>query len=172
RMFLPVGRLKSDVTEQGARAELAALGQRLAADHPETNRRWSFDLVSFRDQVLGRTRKGIPILAIAVAAVLLMCCVNLANLLLARGVARQRELAVRSALGAGRGRLVQAFMTESVLLSLLGGGLGMALARGALQGIRSLGSANVPFIREARVDGAALVFTAGLSLITPCVFGL
>ena len=172
RMFLPVGRLKSDVTEQGARAELAALGQRLAADHPETNRRWSFDLVSFRDQVLGRTRKGIPILAIAVAAVLLMCCVNLANLLLARGVARQRELAVRSALGAGRGRLVQAFMTESVLLSLLGGGLGMALARGALQGIRSLGSANVPFIREARVDGAALVFTAGLSLITPLVFGL
>ena len=171
RMSLSLGRLKSDVTEQGARAELAALGQRLAADHPETNRLWRFDLVSFRDQVLGRTRKGIPILALAVAAVLLMCCVNVANLLLARGVARQRELAVRSALGAGRGRLVQAFLTESVLLSLLGAGLGVALARGALLGIRSLGSANVPFIREATLDGAALVFTVGLSLIVALLFG-
>ena len=172
RMFLAVGRLKPTVTMETARAELAALGQRLAADHPETNRHWNFEIVSFRDQVLGITRQGIPILAAAVAAVLLICCVNLANLLLARGAARQRELAVRLALGAGRTRLVQALMMESILLALFGGALGIALAEGALRGVRALASANVPFIREAAVDGVALLFTIGLSLMTAVVFGL
>lgn len=172
RMFLPVARLKPGATEASARAELAALGQRLAADHPETNRNWGFDLVSFRDQILGQTRKGIPLLALAVGAVLLICCVNLANLLLARGVTRQRELAVRVALGAGRSRIVRAQLVESVLLALLGGGLGILLAQGALHGVRGLASTSVPFIREAAVDGTALAFTVGLSLLTAMVFGL
>jgi putative ABC transport system permease protein len=172
RMFLFVGRLKANVTEATARAELAALGKRIATDHPETNRHWSFDLLSLRDQVLGRTRQGIPLLGVAVAAVLLICCVNLANLLLARGVARQRELAVRLALGAGRRRLVRTLMLESTLLALLGGGLGIALANAALKAIRVLGSAHVPFVREATLDGAAVVFTAGLSLLTAFAFGL
>jgi predicted permease len=171
-MFLPIGRLRPDATEEGARAELAALGERLAAEHPDTNRDWRFDLVSFRDQVLGRTRHAIPVLAAAVAAVLLICCVNLANLLLARSAARQRELAVRLALGAGRRRLVQALMMESILLSLFGGALGIALAEGALHGIRALASGSVPFIREAAVDVAAVMFTTGLSVMTALVFGL
>jgi putative ABC transport system permease protein len=172
RLFLTTGRLKPNVTEGAARAELAALGRRLARDYPETNRNWTFDLVSFRDQLLGRTRQGIPLLAVAVAAVLLICCVNLANLLLARGVARQRELAVRLALGAGRWRLVQTVMLESILLSLLGGALGIVLAKGALHGVRLLATENVPFIREAMIDGTTLVFTVGLSLVTAMVFGL
>jgi putative ABC transport system permease protein len=172
RMFLAVGRLKPGVTEQTARAELAALGQRLAAEFPESNRNWSFDVVSFRDQIFGRTRQGIPLLAAAVAAVLLLCCANLANLLLARGVTRQRELAVRLALGAGRRRLVRALMMESVLLSLLGGSAGIAFAHGALHIIRDMASAIVPFIREARVDGTAIAFTAGVSLLTALIFGL
>jgi len=172
RMFLPVARLKPGATEQSARAELTALGQRLAAEHPETNRHWSFGLVSFRDQILGPTRKGIPLLALAVGAVLLICCVNLANLLLARGVTRQRELAVRVALGAGRSRIVRALLLESALLAMLGGGLGTLLAQGALHGVRGLASGSVPFIREAVVDETALVFTAGLSLLTALVFGL
>jgi len=172
RMFLPVARLKQGMTEEVARAELAGLGQRLAAEFPETNRHWSFTLVSFRDQVLGRTRQGIPLLAVAVAVVLLICCVNLANLLLARGVTRQRELSVRVALGAGRGRIIRALLCESVLLAALGGGLGIFVAQGALHGIRGLASASVPFIREASVDGAALAFTTGLSLLTAVVFGL
>jgi len=172
RMFLGIGRLKPGVSEATARAELAALGQRLAVEHPESNRNWSFTVVSFRDQIFGRTRQGIPLLAAAVAAVLLICCVNLANLLLARGVTRQRELAVRLALGAGRRRLVRALMMESVLLSLLGGGAGIAFANGALQIIRTLASSTVPFIQEATVDGTAVAFTAGVSLLAALVFGL
>ncbi|MFN0066862.1 MAG: ABC transporter permease [Limisphaerales bacterium] len=172
RMFLPVARLKPGVTEAAARAELSALGRRLAADHPETNRHWTFVLASFRDQILGRTRQGIPLLAVAVAAVLLICCVNLANLLLARGVSRQRELAVRLALGAGRSRIVRALMVESLLLSALGGGLGILLAQGSLHGVRQLASASIPFVREASVDATASVFTLCLSLLTAGVFGL
>jgi predicted permease len=171
RMFQAMGRLKPGVTEARARAELAALGQRLAAEFPESNRNWSFDMVSLRDQIFGRTRRGIPLLAAAVAAVLLICCVNLANLLLARGVARQRELAVRLALGAGRSRLVRALMMESLLLSLLGGGTGIPFAYGALQFIRELAAASVPFIREATIDGTVVAFTAGVSLLTALVFG-
>jgi predicted permease len=172
RMFLALGRLKPGVSEQAARTELAALGRRLAVEDPESNRNWTFDVVSLRNQILGRTRQGIPLLALAVAAVLLICCVNLANLLLARGVTRQRELAVRLALGAGRGRLVRALMMESALLSLLGGGAGIALAHGALQVIRDLAAANVPFIREVTVDAAAVGFTAAVSMVTALVFGL
>jgi len=172
RMFLPIGRLKPSVTEEAARAELGVLGKRLAADHPETNRDCHFDLVSLRDQVLGKTRQGIPLLAAAVAAVLLICCVNLANLLLARGAARQRELAVRSALGAGRGRIVRALMMESALLAALGGGLGIFLAQVSLRGIRALAAGNVPFIREAAIDGSALAFTAGLAVLAAVAFGL
>jgi len=172
RMFLGIGRLKPGVTEAAARAELAALGKRLAVEHPESNRNWSFTVLSFRDQVFGRTRQGIPLLAAAVAAVLLICCVNLANLLLARSVTRQRELAVRLALGAGRARLIRALLMESAVLSLLGGAAGMAFAQGALALIRNLAATTVPFIREAGLDGIAVAFTAGLSLLTALIFGL
>ena len=172
RIFLGVGRLKPGVSEAQARAELAALGKRLSVEHPESNRNVSFTVLSFRDQIFGRTRQGIPLLAAAVAAVLLICCVNLANLLLARGVTRQRELAVRLALGAGRGRLVQALMMESVMLALLGGGAGIALAHGTLHIIRDLAATTVPFIREAAVDGTVVTFTAGVSVLTGLVFGL
>ena len=91
RMFLGVGRLKAAISERKARAELAAVSARLAEEFPETNRHWGFDLLSFREQVFGRTLRGVPLLGAAVAAVLLICCVNLANLFLARGVTRQRD---------------------------------------------------------------------------------
>jgi predicted lysophospholipase L1 biosynthesis ABC-type transport system permease subunit len=171
-MFLGVARLKPGVSEARARAELAALGQRLAVEHPESNRNVSFTTLSFRDQVFGRTRQGIALPATAVAAVLLICCVNLANLLFARGVKRQRDLAVRLALGAGRGRLVRALLMESLLLSLLGGGAGIVLANGALQVIQNLAATTIPFIGEATLDGIAVGFTIALSLITAFVFGL
>lgn len=172
RMFLGVGLLKPGVSERMARAELATLSARLAEEFPETNRRWGFDVLSFREQVFGRTLRGVPLLGAAVAAVLLICCVNLANLFLARGVARQRELSVRLALGAGRGRLVRALMTESLLLAMAGGTAGLALAGGGLQVIRRLAVSVVPFIHETTLDGTTVGFTAGLSLLTAFVFGL
>jgi predicted permease len=171
RMFLAVGRLKPGVVPDSARAELAPLGKRLAGEYPASNRNWSFDVVSFRDQILGRTRQGIPVMAGAVASVLVICCVNLANLLLARGATRQRELAVRLALGAGRARLIRMLMIESALLSLLGGGLGLAVANGALQIIRNLGSTSVPFIRESSLDRVGITFTVGVSLLAALFFG-
>ena len=171
RMFITVARLKPGATEGAARAELHGLAHRLAEQYPESNRNLRLDVVSFRDQVLGRTRQGLRLLAAAVGAVMLVCCVNLANLLLARGITRQRELAVRLALGAGRGRVAAAILWESALLSLLGGAAGVAVADGALRLIRDLASPAVPFIREAAVDGTAVAFTAGVSLLTALVFG-
>jgi len=171
RMFLPVARLKPGVSEEAARAELASLAQRLAKDHPGTNLRQTFDIVAFRDQILGRTRQAIPILAVAVGAVLLICCVNLANLLLARGLARQREFAVKLALGAGRMGLIRSLLAESVLLALLGGALGVCLAAGALRVIRLLAASSVPFIGGAVVDPAVVAFTTGLSLAAALAFG-
>jgi putative ABC transport system permease protein len=168
RMFLAIGRLKTD--EASARAELTALGRRLAVDHPETNRGMSFDLISLRDQLLGKTRRGIPLLAAAVGAVLMICCVNLANLLLARGMTRQRVWAVRLALGASRGRLIRTLMAENLVLALAGGMLGTILAQGALAGIRALSSTIIPFVREASIDWLVLAFTAGLSIITALIF--
>ena len=172
RMFLAVGRLKPGVSPESAQAELTGVGQRLAAAFPESNRNLSFEVVSFRDQILGRTRQGIPLLAAAVALVLLICCFNLANLLLARGVIRQRELAIRLALGAGRWLLVRTLLLESALLALAGGVVGSVLAQGALQLIRNLAAAEVPFIREATIDGSALLFTIGISFLTALMFGL
>lgn len=172
RMFLGFGRLKPGVTEAEARAELTVLSQRLAGEFPESNRDWTFEVLSFRDQVFGRTVRSIPLLAGAVAAVLLICCVNLANLLLARSASRQKELAVRLALGSSRGRLIRAVLMESGWIAFLGGGVGLVLAFGALQVVRDLAVTSVPFIQEARLDGTAVGFTGGLSLLTALIFGL
>jgi predicted permease len=172
RMFLGVGRLKPGVSESAARAELAAISARLAAEFPETNRYWSFDLLSFREQVFGRTMRGIPLLGAAVVGVLMICCVNLANLFLARGVGRRQEMAVRLALGAGRGRLVRSLMTESLLLALAGGIVGLPLAAAGLEAIRNLAASLVPFIQETRLDGTAVGFTAGVALLAALVSGL
>jgi predicted permease len=172
RMFPVVARLKAGVAEATARAELSALGKRLARQYPESNRTWGFTVVSFRDQIFAGTRKGIPLLVAAVATVLLICCVNLANLLLARSVARQREFAIRLALGAKSGTLLRSLMVENLLLALLGGGSGLALAIAALHLTRTLAAASVPFISEAAVDGTVVAFTACVSLATVLIFGL
>lgn len=172
RMFLPVARLKPGVTEAAVRAELAALAQRLEADYPETNRHRTLQPVSFRDQVLGRTRQGLPVLAAAVAVVLLICCVNLANLLLARGSERQRELSIRVALGAGPGRMVCSLMAESLLLALGGGVAAVGLAVGVLHVIRRLGATSVPFIDEVSVDIPTVSFSLALAVVTAGFVGL
>lgn len=172
RMFLPVARLKPGVTEAMARAELATLAQRLAADHPETNRHRSLESMGFREKILGHTRRGLPILGMAVAGVLLICCVNLANLLLARGVERQTELAIRVALGAGQARMVWVLLSESLLLALGGAVGGIGLAVGALHVVRQWGASSVPFIKDVSVDVPALVFTLALAFATAGIVGL
>jgi putative ABC transport system permease protein len=171
RMMRVIGRLRPGVTHGYAQAELATLSQRLAKDHPESNRGGHFESIGFREEILGRNQQGIPILVFAVAAVLIVCCVNLANLLLARGTARQREIAVRMALGASRGQIMRSMLTESLLLSLAGGGLGLAMAYLALQAIRTLGASSVPFIREVSIDGWVVMFTTALSVLTALMFG-
>jgi len=171
RMFDVIGRLKPGVTLRAAEAEVAGLSQRLAADYPESNRGGRFELVGLRDRLLGRTRQGIPVLGFAVAAVLVICCVNLANLLLARGATRQREIAVRLALGGSRQRIIRSMLLESLVLSVVGGCLGLGVAHASLRGIRALGSSSVPFIGEASVDGIVVAFTMGISVLTALMFG-
>jgi len=171
RMFDVIGRLKPGVAFRAAEAELAGLSQRLAADYPESNRGGRFELVGLRERLLGRTRQGIPVLGFAVAAVLVICCVNLANLLLARGATRQREIAVRLALGGSRLRIIRSMLLESLVLSVAGGCLGLGVAYASLRGIRALGSSSVPFIGEASVDGIVVAFTMGISVLTALMFG-
>jgi predicted permease len=172
RMDSLIGRLRPGVAVKTARMELASIGKRRAADFPDTNRGLTIETTAYRDKALGSTRTAIDVLALAVAAVLLICCVNLANLLLARGVSRQWEMAIRQALGAGRGRIARALMMESLLLSLAGGLLGIVFAEGAVLLIRRLGPAEVPFIGEVVVDGTVMGLTIGLCFATALVFGL
>ena len=117
-----IGRLKPGVTMEKARAQMDAIGARIAQDYPDSNKGWGVSLVRLVDVMVGpQLRSSLYVLMAAVAMLLLIGCANLANLTLARGTSREREVAVRAALGAGRGRLMRQFLTESVLLATLGG---------------------------------------------------
>jgi putative ABC transport system permease protein len=172
RMFTAFARLKPGVTEEMALAELTAVGNRLAATFPESNRHMAFRIQTLRDHVLGRARHGIPLLGAAVGAVLLICCVNLANLLLVKGAARQREIAIRLALGIERRRLIGLLMRECLLLSLLGCLAGIALAVVTLGILRNLAASSMPFVHEATVDVWVVAFAFGLSVLTAAAFGM
>ena len=166
-----VGRLAPGVSREAAEAELQALAGTLATEYPETNAGWGVALVPLRQEMVGPIEPALWLLLGAVALVLLIACVNVANLLLAAGTERRAELAVRRALGASGGRLAGQILTESLLLGVAGGLAGVLLARWGLALLVGLAPANVPRLHEVAIDLPVLAFAAGLALLTAILFG-
>jgi predicted permease len=170
-----IARLKPGVSVDAASKEMDVLTARLRTDFPDVyppNGGLTFDVVPLLDQVVGSVRRPLWILLGAVGFVLLIACANVANLMLARALARQNEFAVRIALGASRGRIAVQLLAESVALAALGACGGLLLAAAAVGGLRSLQPANVPRLPDIAIDGAVLAFTIGVSLVTAILFGL
>jgi putative ABC transport system permease protein len=167
-----IGRLKPGVTEEQAQAELTAIGARLEQQYPDTNTHKSLRIESALKALVGDIRPALLILLGAVACVLLIACANVANLLLARATSRHKEMAIRAALGASRKRVVRQLLTESVLLSLVGGGVGLLLAVWWSDLLVALGKEDIPRAIHVGMDWRVLGFTLGVSLLTGLIFGL
>ena len=168
-----VGRLKPQVSLAQAQVEMNAIAQRLEQAYPETNKGIGINLVPLQLQYTGsNVRLALWMLFGAVVFVLLIACTNVANLMLARGIARERELAIRIALGAGRMRLVRQLLTESGLLALLAGAAGLLIARWGIQAILSFSPPNIRNLDSVAIDARALAFTIVVSLLTGLLFGL
>jgi predicted permease len=173
RLWLGLARLAPGVTAERAHADLNAVTAQLAAEFPESNAEWGTGtVVPLKRAMVGHVDRALLIVLGAVGFVLLIASANLANLLLARGAGRAREMAVRAALGARRGRLVRQLMTESALLGLAGGVVGIVLAFGVLQGIVALSADTLPRMEAVSVDGRVMGFGLLLALLTSALFGL
>ncbi len=166
------GRLRPGVTGKAAEAEMAGVVSRLRQLDPAANTDKGARLEPYLDRLLGGYRQRLLILLGAVGCVLLIACVNVANLLLARGAARGREIAIRAALGAGRRRIVRQLLTESLVLSLAGAGLGILLAALGLEGLVAISPPGVPRLEAAGIDATALACALGLGLLSSLVSGL
>jgi predicted permease len=166
-----VGRLRHGATVQSAQAEATVRAKLDKQAHKERN---DFEpkVSSLNEHVSGRLRPALFLLATAVGVVMLIVCANLSNLLLARGATRQKEIAVRAALGAGKWRLVQQLLTESILLACCGALIGLALAVIGTRVLTHLRSVSIPLLADVRIDGSALAFTVLTALVTGLIFGL
>lgn len=166
-----VGRLKPGVDIRAARAEVGVLAQQITAQHPERNG-LKPALSSLEQHVRGRVRPAVWVLACAVGAVMLIVCANLSNLQLARTAARQKEMAIRAAMGAARRRLIRQMLTESVALSCCGALLGILLAVAGTRTLAHLDGMNIPLLESVRVDPGVLGFTLSLAVLTGLIFGM
>jgi len=172
RYLIGVGRLKPGVTISEAQADMETVARQIEQENPDVNTGLSVNIVSLHKQIIGNIKPALIVLLVAVGSVLLIACANVANLLLARSAARQKEFAVRAALGASRSRLISQLLTESLLLSLIGAALGLLLAFCGLRLLVSLSPPNIPRLGEIDIDGRVLGFTLFLSVVTGIVFGL
>jgi predicted permease len=166
-----IGRLKPGVSVEQARAEIRTLAGRISAEHPERNR-FQGNVKPLAEQVSGRVRLAVWVLAGAVGMVMLIVCANLSNLLLARTATRHKEVAIRTALGAGRRRLLAQLLTEGIVLSCSGALLGLLLAVAGTRALARLDAVSIPLLHDVRTDATALAFTLGIAIVTGIVFGL
>ena len=172
RFIRAIGRLKDDVPLASARAELVTIAQRLEQQYPVSNRDDSVQVDPLLDAMVGESRPVLLLLMGAVVVVLLVACANVANLLLARGTGRLKELALRAAIGADRGQLVRQMLTESAVLGLLGAAGGLVVALAATRVLTTLASAGLPRADQVGVDAPVLVFALVVALVTSILFGL
>ena len=170
--FLAVGRLKPGVTIEQAQSEMNTISERLEQAYPAEDKGWGAVLNPLRDETVGHVRPALLMMLAAVAFVLLIACANVANLLLARTFARRKEIAIRTAMGARRARLVRQLLGESVLISLIGGALGLVAAHFGIQLLLKLFAAHLPQLGEIKLNGPVLAFTFALSVVTGILAGL
>src|SRR6184192_3823856 len=164
-------RLNPGVSVKQAQADIDVIAGRIR-EKDKRDRTFGMHVIGLQEQVVGDVRRALLVLLGSVALVLLIACANVANLLLSRAAGRQKEVAIRTALGAGWQRLVRQLLTESVLLGVMGGVAGLLIARWSLYVVRTVNPGNIPRLEAIGIDGGVLAFTFGVSILTGIVFGL
>jgi len=172
RYLTVIARLKRGVTLEQAMAEFASLGDSLESAYPAVDSGYRADIRLLTEQMMGKTRQPLLVLLAAVGLLLAIACANVANLLLARGATRRKEIAIRAAMGASRFRVTMQLLAESVLLALAGGALGVVLAAAAVTLVKRLGPANMPRLAQIHADWRLLVFAVTISVLTGILFGM